>query len=274
MRSCNYTSTEPRQTSAGRVSSQHSNPPALVLTSPDGRRSSLRWQLFYHHCDAYGRRATQYGCWVQHHLYQPYSVYVFPGAYSVGSNYAVGTALQGILPLASTAVSSMYGRLDGGFDPPQRVDYADFDQPIRASAYRCQPQCFTIPQFLRHWSGSSWISLATENQRSTIFNNYAPALAVPTAGFSSFFSTGICVNDNGLPCSLHPVSDGIFYDPPSALQQAPSIALPTLSLDGNSGPSTTPAQPSRSPVATPGPTSIPQEAQATTPQDQASSVPF
>lgn len=50
------------------------------------------------------------------------------GAYEMGSNFEVGTAVNGVLPMASDAVSSMCALPGGGMGPPEPMDYADFGE--------------------------------------------------------------------------------------------------------------------------------------------------
>ena len=181
---------------------------------------------------------------------------VLSGAYEVGSNYATGTAINGILPMASDAVSSMCALQGGAMGPPEAMDYADFDAPIPASKYRCQPACWTKPDYPQSWRNTAYNITATENLCSTIYDQvYRPALQVPVEEFNSFYANytnGVGLDFGGLQCSFSPATDGIFFDPPSALQQAKSVAMPTV--PNSPGATTTPKQDPQPTPAAPGPT--------------------
>lgn len=176
---------------------------------------------------------------------------LFKGAYSIKSNYQIGDAYQAILPLSSTAVSSICGQPDGTFGPPQPINYADFNSPAPASAYRCQPKCFG------HEREGLFNTNVTAKLCSTIYDNYDPALEIPTAAISSHFTEGLGLqrNGDGVHCSFNPdLSDGVIFDPPQALQQVGSIAGPTTPGQGDAEPVTTTAAPATTPEGILGPT--------------------
>ncbi|GAB7363598.1 hypothetical protein MBLNU230_g4169t1 [Neophaeotheca triangularis] len=178
---------------------------------------------------------------------------VFKGAYSILDNFQTGSSYQAILPLSPASVSSICGQLDGSFGPPQSVNYADFNSPVPASAYRCQPKCFG---HLENEQFGEYRNV-TENVCSTIYDNYHPALEIPTAAISSYFTSGLGLqlNGDGLHCSFNPdLKDGVIFDPPKALQQVASIALPTR--PGVVVEATTPASPATKPTTFAGPTKL------------------
>lgn len=144
-----------------------------------------------------------------------------------------------LLPHNSTDVSSLCGRTGAWDSLTLPVNYADFNHPVPASAYRCQQKCFrefssaiystsyvtyqnaTFPRSSRLSIHSTW---ATENLCSTIWDDFAPQLAIPAA-----FSTIAPVMEvgNGISCTFTFNSDAMIYDPPSALTQASSLIMPS-----------------------------------------------
>ncbi|KAK1822037.1 hypothetical protein LTR12_003561 [Friedmanniomyces endolithicus] len=165
----------------------------------------------------------------------------FKNVFAIGTDYVAKSSFQNtLLPLAPTAVSSRCGLVGGGFGPPQSMNYADLNQPVPASAYRCQPKCFTNDQLPENWQ-TPYTKYATENRCSTIWNDYNPALSVPTEFATVFPSAGFINSDlPGLACTfiLDPDGGNIFFDPPSALTQAQTAAGPSV-LAGGAGQTTT-----------------------------------
>ncbi|KAK3672876.1 hypothetical protein LTR78_007229 [Recurvomyces mirabilis] len=126
---------------------------------------------------------------------------------------------------------------DGGaIGTPRSIDYADFNYPVPAEAYRCQPKCHTA-------SATAIISTKTqvdasnhpmttiisvsisdlplENWCSTIWDDYAPALSVPPELFKMSLQT--IVNEN-ITCDFQLFSDNLLFDPPRPLTQVASAA--------------------------------------------------
>jgi len=159
----------------------------------------------------------------------------FKNVFAIGNDYVAKSSFQNtLLPLAPTAVSSRCGLVGGGFGPPQSMNYADLNQPVPASAYRCQPKCFTNDQLPENWQ-TPYTKYATENRCSTIWNDYNPALSVPTEFATVFPSAGFINSDlPGLACTfiLDPDGGNIFFDPPSALTQAQTAAGPSVPAGG------------------------------------------
>ncbi|KAK1066611.1 hypothetical protein LTR74_006981 [Friedmanniomyces endolithicus] len=153
----------------------------------------------------------------------------FKNVFAIGTDYVAMSSFQNtLLPLAPTAVSSRCGLIGGGFGPPQSMNYADLNQPVSASAYRCQPKCFTNDQLPENWQ-------TPYTKCSTIWNDYNPALSVPTEFATVFPSAGFINSDlPGLACTFILDSDGgnIFFDPPSALTQAQTAAGPSIPAGG------------------------------------------
>jgi hypothetical protein len=170
-----------------------------------------------------------------------------------------------LLPQMPTDVSSMCGNLGGGYTP-QRVDYADFEGPAPANAYRCQPRCFThpyapvwvnsesvisglalgdvtVPESTRTYFLDDYNGLVTENLCSTIWDDYRPALSIPPE-----FSTMSPVQHGDFgQCGFLFDSNAIFYDPPKALIQRTAIVEPT-----SPGASSATPHPTAPPDADPG----------------------
>ncbi|KAI7091825.1 hypothetical protein KC356_g339 [Hortaea werneckii] len=142
---------------------------------------------------------------------------------------------------SSTDISSICGTISG-IGSPQSFNYGDFNWPVPASAYRCQPKCFEAPPngvsfvdnatywaysdrtFVTLWTYFSSTPWAKENQCSTIYDDYKPILSIPPE-FSAM-TPAVDVGD-GITCSFEFNSEAIFYDPPSALAPAASLALPS-----------------------------------------------
>ncbi|KAM0715153.1 hypothetical protein Q7P37_009618 [Cladosporium fusiforme] len=189
-----------------------------------------------------------------------------------------------ILPQNPTAVSSMCGVLGGGF-VPRPFNYADLAGPPPASAYRCQPNCFSLPyrpvyvNSTRVYTGFTlgditvpdstivyqidhFTPLATENLCSTIWGDYRPALSIPPE-FSTMAPVWL---ENGQQCTFDFSPEAIFWDPPKALIQANGIAGP--SMPATTQPSTsvieqpTPNPGSMPGPATPSPTKMPSDTPA------------
>ncbi|KAI7545416.1 hypothetical protein KC331_g6229 [Hortaea werneckii] len=145
-----------------------------------------------------------------------------------------------LLPHNSTDVSSLCGRTGAWDRLTLPVNYADFNHPVPASAYRCQQKCFR--EFTSAIYSTSYVTYqnasfprssilsfhstwATENLCSTIWDDFAPQLAIPAA-----FSTIAPVMEvgNGISCKFTFNSDAMIYDPPSALTQASSLVMPSI----------------------------------------------
>ncbi|KAK5739875.1 hypothetical protein LTR17_004971 [Elasticomyces elasticus] len=167
------------------------------------------------------------------------------GYTSAGTTYANQTRVM--LPHSSTAVSSYCANNNQTYDTPLSVNYADFNYPVPASAYRCQPKCFqpssssyeTVSTFtLGDVSGTKTSNLYTtaqtlyaystyplENLCSTIWDDYAPALMVPQELLSMHPVTEL---GGGGFCSFSVNEANVFFDPPKALTQVTSAAGPSV----------------------------------------------
>ncbi|KAK5754053.1 hypothetical protein LTS12_015807 [Elasticomyces elasticus] len=167
------------------------------------------------------------------------------GYTSAGATFANQSRF--LIPQSSTAVSSLCGKLGGGYGSPLAMDYADFNYPVPARAYRCQPKCFqshvksswaamtyTRPdevidgRIVVHGSsetvtGESFTTLPPVNLCSTIWNDYRPALAVPQ---ELLHMNPVVAMGEGLSCYFTIDSNNAFFDPPKALTQASSAAGP------------------------------------------------
>ncbi|KAK5127480.1 hypothetical protein LTR85_006819 [Meristemomyces frigidus] len=191
---------------------------------------------------------------------------------SAGSTYSDQSQL--ILPQSSTAVSSLCGKLGGGYYPPQAVDYANFNYPVPASAYRCQPRCFTNPLVFSYYNATntyqgfteadttftastqtylvgSYNTYASENLCSTIWDDYAPILSIP-AEFTSLAPAGQV--GGGLSCPFLFNSDAVFFDPPKALTQVASVVGPSDPGTTTAATTTETLSVTAEPVSVPGPT--------------------
>ncbi|OTA25552.1 hypothetical protein BTJ68_11330 [Hortaea werneckii EXF-2000] len=99
-----------------------------------------------------------------------------------------------LLPQSPDAVSTLAGKLGGGYHPPEKINYADFNYPVPASAYRAQPRCYEAPLSWSYysvtqplysggptttWEVATYSEFASENQCSTIYDDYRPILSIP-----------------------------------------------------------------------------------------------
>ncbi|KAK4957602.1 hypothetical protein LTR10_005569 [Elasticomyces elasticus] len=175
-------------------------------------------------------------------LTSPTVYFEFKNVYAIGTDYEAKSSYQNtLLPLPSASVSSRCGLLGGGFGPPQSMNYADFNVPVPASAYRCQPKCWTNDDLEQYatMSGFTYEKYATENRCSTIWDDYRPALAVPTE-FATVFPSAGFKDGMSLACTfiLNEAGDNIFFDPPKALTQVQSADGPSAPAPVNAGPTT------------------------------------
>ena len=151
-----------------------------------------------------------------------------------------------MLPQSSTAISSYCGEVGGGHGPAEPLDYANFDLPVPASVYRCQPKCFINPESYPYhsktntasdghvsistWYGS-WSKYPTVNLCSTIWDDYAPMLSIPEElstmnPFGPLVEPGL---DGGSTlCSFTFDRSALVYDPPSALLKTSTEAYATM----------------------------------------------
>ncbi|KAI7506839.1 hypothetical protein KC347_g7337 [Hortaea werneckii] len=191
----------------------------------------------------------------------------FDGTWAYENNGTMITSESRLfLPHNSTDVSSLCGRTGAWDSLTLPINYADFNHPVPASAYRCQQKCFResssaiystsyITYGNTSFPSSSMLSIdstwPTENLCSTIWDDFAPQLAIPAA-----FSTIAPVMQfgNGITCTFTFNSDALIYDPPSALTQASSLVMPsapgvitTSSTILPSGPTTKAPEPSSMP---------------------------
>ncbi|RMY37289.1 hypothetical protein D0866_03357 [Hortaea werneckii] len=139
-----------------------------------------------------------------------------------------------LLPQSPDAVSTLAGKLGGGYHPPEKINYADFNYPVPASAYRAQPRCYEAP-FSRSyynvtqplfpggptttWEVETHSEFASENQCSTIYDDYRPILSIPP----EFSSLTPAAQRGDIPCPFSFGTDAVFFDPPKALTQADSL---------------------------------------------------
>ncbi|KAI7215960.1 hypothetical protein KC333_g5123 [Hortaea werneckii] len=139
-----------------------------------------------------------------------------------------------LLPQSLDAVSTLAGKLGGGYHPPEKINYADFNYPIPASAYRAQPRCYEAPLSWSYYnvteplfSGgpttthevATYSEFASENQCSTIYDDYRPILSIPP----EFSSLTPAAQRGHIPCPFSFGTDAVFFDPPKALTQADSL---------------------------------------------------
>ncbi|KAK4497875.1 hypothetical protein PRZ48_010530 [Zasmidium cellare] len=187
-------------------------------------------------------------------LYWPVAltIYIeFEGSWaytSQGTTFSTPQTL--IIAQEADAVSSHCGKPGGGYGPPRKVNYADFNDPVPADVYRCQPSCFVQPQpftyaNLTHTytydlgsttltqtaSQQSYMSEAPSNLCSTIWNDYAPVLSIPpafkTLQPAGFQEPGSMYGDDN-PCNFIFNEDAVLFDPPQALTEASEETKPTL----------------------------------------------
>ncbi|KAK4902112.1 hypothetical protein LTR27_001014 [Elasticomyces elasticus] len=175
-------------------------------------------------------------------LTSPTVYFEFKNVYAIATDYQSKVAYQNtLLPLHSASVSSRCGLLGGGFGPPQSMNYADFNMPVPASAYRCQPKCWTNDHLEQYatMSDFTYEKYATENRCSTIWDDYRPALAVPTE-FATVFPSAGFKDSMDLACTfiLNEAGDNIFFDPPKALTQVQSADGPSAPAPVDAGPTT------------------------------------
>ncbi|KAI7715364.1 hypothetical protein KC353_g6150 [Hortaea werneckii] len=139
-----------------------------------------------------------------------------------------------LLPQSPDAVSTLAGKLGGGYHPPEKINYANFNYPVPASAYRAQPRCYEAP-FSRSyytvtramlpggptttWEVETHLEFASENQCSTIYDDYRPILSIPP----EFSSLTPAAQRGRIPCPFSFGTDAVFFDPPKALTQADSV---------------------------------------------------
>lgn len=175
-----------------------------------------------------------------------------------GTSYAQQTRV--LVPRLPSAISSYCANFNGGHGPPQSINYANFDYPVPASAYTCQPKCYSrivsysmITTTLSQ-AGSSlgdgetqfgvtktfprqiYSTLPAENLCSTIYDDYAPALSVPDELHSL---TLVSELQPGISCTFMVHEDNLFFDPPTALVPAASAALPTTPNQASQAATTT-----------------------------------
>ncbi|RMY57676.1 hypothetical protein D0863_12544 [Hortaea werneckii] len=132
------------------------------------------------------------------------------------------------------AVSTLAGKLGGGYQPPEKINYADFNYPVPASAYRAQPRCYEAPLSWSYynvtqplvpggpattWEVGTYSEFASENQCSTIYDDYRPILSIPP----EFSSLTPAAQRGDIPCPFSFGTDAVFFDPPKALTQADSL---------------------------------------------------
>lgn len=106
-----------------------------------------------------------------------------------------------------------------GYGPGTMLNFADFNAPIRASAYDCQNQC--LPFSVTYINNTYTTQSIYPNPCSTIFDNYNPLLAVPTRLNEMVPQWNKCK-------FWSPRQANVIFDPPLALTEAPSEATPTM----------------------------------------------
>ncbi|EME79489.1 uncharacterized protein MYCFIDRAFT_208806 [Pseudocercospora fijiensis CIRAD86] len=185
--------------------------------------------------------------WRNQTLTSPTAYIAFEGswAYTVGETTHT-TPQTIVIPQDPASVSTYCGKPGGGYSPPKSVNYNNFNSPIPADVYRCQPSCFTNPL---PWSAQpvpftytdtiDGMSLATENLCSTIWNDYAPVLSIPEA-FKTINPAGY-VDMFGVPsvCRFIFDEDAVLFDPPIALTEVDMAARPTLPRGNSAEPTPT-----------------------------------
>ncbi|KAI7355300.1 hypothetical protein KC320_g2858 [Hortaea werneckii] len=139
-----------------------------------------------------------------------------------------------LLPQSPDAVSTLAGKLGGGYHPAEKINYANFNYPVPASAYRAQPRCYEAPLSWSYynvtqplysggptttWEVATYSEFASENQCSTIYDDYRPILSIPP----EFSSLTPAAQRGDIPCPFSFGTDAVFFDPPKALTQANSL---------------------------------------------------
>ncbi|KAK4580304.1 hypothetical protein LTR86_000507 [Recurvomyces mirabilis] len=193
-------------------------------------------------------------------------------AYTFSGNAT--TASTGIWFSRPSNEVSSYCIGDGGaIGTPRSINYADFNYPVPAEAYRCQPKCHTASAVaiistrtqvdasnhpITTITSVSISDLPSENWCSTIWDDYAPALSVPPELFKMSLQT--IVNEN-ITCDFQLFSDNLLFDPPRPLTQVASAAgvttptaiaattttlAPTISAAPGGSPASTSADPTTS----------------------------
>ncbi|KAF7187878.1 hypothetical protein HII31_10778 [Pseudocercospora fuligena] len=107
-----------------------------------------------------------------------------------------------------------------GYGPGTQLNYADLNSPVPASAYQCQNQCKPSSTWIGT-DGNYSSTAIIPNPCNTIFDNFNPLLAMPTRlrdMVPEWSSCGFWDYQRA----------NIVFDPPTALQQVASAALPTL----------------------------------------------
>ncbi|EME44568.1 hypothetical protein DOTSEDRAFT_24588 [Dothistroma septosporum NZE10] len=177
------------------------------------------------------------------------TVYIaFEGSWSFtsdGKDYTEPAQL--VIPQTADAVSSYCGKLGGGYGPPQKVNYADFNSPVPADVYRCQPSCYRDPlpysavdstvtrtytmsnqTMTETFTPTSYLSIAPTNLCSTIWDDYAPVLSIPEA-FKTIKPAGhVDVFGQANVCQFIFDENAVLFDPPIALTEVQSEVKPTL----------------------------------------------
>ncbi|KAI6880364.1 hypothetical protein KC360_g7257 [Hortaea werneckii] len=139
-----------------------------------------------------------------------------------------------LLPQSPNAVSTLAGKLGGGYHPPEKINYADFNYPVPASAYRAQPRCYEAPVSWSYYNVTeplvpggparthqiaTYSEFASENQCSTIYDDYRPVISIPP----EFSSMSPNAHAGRVLCPFTFDTDAVFFDPPKALTQAESL---------------------------------------------------
>ncbi|KAK4610693.1 hypothetical protein CLAFUW4_14060 [Fulvia fulva] len=211
------------------------------------------------------------------------TVYIaFEGSWSFtsdGKDYTEPAQL--VIPQSAHAVSSLCGKPGGGYGPPQKVNYANFNSPVPADVYRCQPSCYRSPPpyppvpytaaqtytypnmtSIMTGTGTTYLSIAPTNLCSTIWDDYSPVLSIPEA-FKTIRPAGYVdfLGQDSI-CQFVFDEDAVLFDPPIALTEAQSVVKPTLPADN-------PAQPTAADTYTTLPAETGQPNKPTPPQNPA-----
>lgn len=159
------------------------------------------------------------------------------GHWAYNTNGIATTATSdSFLPQSSESVFSYCASTGGDFGEARPVNYADFQHPVPASEYRCQPHCWTrkyAPSYIDYtWSaggrtgiGKTWTfddvnAIATENQCSTIWDDFEPVLSIPP----EFFSQQGREVWGSITCDFVIHGGNVFWDPPVALTPQSTVA--------------------------------------------------